>query len=480
MEISYNRTKIVATVGPASNSEGMLESLIREGVDVFRLNFSHGTHDVHQDVINKINKLNDKLGTHVSKLQDLQGPKIRVEAVKDNGVEIKEGDTLTITTDAPDAFEGTAEKISTGYENLAKDVNKGDTILIDDGNLELKVLETDGVELKAEIIYGGILKSRKGINLPNSTISAPSMTEKDKKDLLFGLEAGVDWIALSFVRTADCIRDLRKIINEHNKKCKIVAKIEKPEAVANIDEIIEETDGIMVARGDLGVEIKAEDVPMIQKKIIEKCNALGKPVIVATQMVESMIENPRPTRAEVNDVANAVLDGADAVMLSAETAAGKYPLEAVRTMTHTIDSIERQADHIFYKLMDFDHEDSPTFYYDNVVSSACVLANVSDAHVITGITRSGYTAMQITRHRPKADIFIFTDQESLLPQLNLLWGVRSIYYDKDKSISETINDFKEILKKEGYLKEGDIFIHTSAMPRGENLRTNMMKLTVVD
>jgi len=336
MNITYNKTKIVATVGPASNTKEMLRNLIAGGVDVFRLNFSHGTHDSHRPVIQAIKELREETGTYVSILQDLQGPKIRVEEVENNGVEIIEGEILTITTEK---VLGTSKRVSTSYQALPNDVSVGDMILIDDGKLELKVTSTNGKEVEAVVVYGGILKSRKGINLPNTNVSAPSLTEKDYADLMFGLEQDVDWVALSFVRTQEDILQLRRIIDESGKKVSIVAKIEKPQAITNIDGIIEATDAIMVARGDLGVEILMEDVPVIQKMLVRKCNEAAKPVIVATQMLESMIENPRPTRAETNDVANAVMDGADAVMLSAESASGKYPMLAVQSMARIIKSI---------------------------------------------------------------------------------------------------------------------------------------------
>ena len=343
-KVTLNKTKIVATVGPASASKEMLRALIKEGVDVFRLNFSHGVHETHQKVIDAVRELNKELGTNVALLQDLQGPKIRVNEMED-GIELVPGQELIITTRE---LKGNNEIVSTSYKELPNDVNVGDMILIDDGKIELKVLEVRGIDVICQVKYGGPLKSRKGINLPFTKVTAPSLTEKDQIDLMFGLKNRIDWIALSFVRKASDIEALRKIINQHNPASRIVAKIEKPEALDNLDSIIEATDGVMVARGDLGVEIWMEEVPMVQKKIIEKCNCLSKPVIVATQMMESMIENPRPTRAETNDVANAVMDGADALMLSAETASGKFPLEVIRSMVRTISSVEKQAK-IFYR-----------------------------------------------------------------------------------------------------------------------------------
>src|SRR5690606_30752009 len=324
--LPFKKTKILATIGPASNNYEMIKSLAAAGANVFRLNFSHGSHSVHKEVIDIIRQVNKELNTSQGILQDLQGPEIRVGEVENNGVEIRPGEQITITNDP---VIGTSSLVSTVYQNLPNDVVPGDRILIDDGNLEVVVTSSDGKNVNATVIHGGILKSRKGINLPNTKVSAPSLTEKDIEDLAFGLEEDVDWIALSFVRSADDIVDLRTRIKAAGKECKIVAKIEKPEALENIDSIIEATDAIMVARGDLGVEVPMEIVPLWQKKMVEKCKLACKPVIIATQMMESMIQNPRPTRAETNDVANAVLDGADAVMLSAETASGKYPVNAV-------------------------------------------------------------------------------------------------------------------------------------------------------
>ncbi|MDB5262163.1 MAG: pyruvate kinase, partial [Adhaeribacter sp.] len=333
MEVKFNKTKIIATVGPASNNHDMLSALIKEGVDVFRLNFSHGKHEDHRQVVSMVRELNLQLGTHICLMQDLQGPKIRLGDVENGQVEIKAGDKIKLVCDNSVS---TATRLSTIYKDLARDVNVGDAILIDDGKIELRVIATDkDKEVEVVVIYGGPVKPRKGINLPDTSVSAPSLTEKDIEDLHFGLDNDVEWVALSFVRKAQDIADIKRIIQERGKDTLVVAKIEKPEAIRNIDEIIAATDAIMVARGDLGVEIKAEDVPMLQKMMVEKCNKAGKPVIIATQMMESMITNARPTRAETNDVANAVFDGADAVMLSAETAAGSYPLETIRSMSRT-------------------------------------------------------------------------------------------------------------------------------------------------
>jgi pyruvate kinase len=474
MHITYNKTKIVATVGPSSNTKDMLRKLILGGVDVFRLNFSHGTHELHKPVIQAIKELREEMDANVSILQDLQGPKIRVEEVENNGVEIKEGEILTITTEK---VLGTASLVSTSYQALPQDVNVGDRILIDDGKLELKVISKDLKEVKATVIYGGILKSRKGINLPNTHVSAPSLTEKDYQDLLFGLENEVDWVALSFVRTAEDISHLKNIIQQKGANARIVAKIEKPQAVENIDSILEVTDAVMVARGDLGVEVQMEDVPVIQKRLVKKCNLVGKPVIVATQMLESMIENPRPTRAEANDVANAVMDGADAVMLSAESASGKYPELAVSSMSSIIRSVEENVDSIYNRQFDPDPK-SAVFLSDSVIHSACVLGQSTNASAICTLTGTGYSAFAISRQRPKANIYIFSRKRDLLNKLSLLWGVRGLFYERHKSTDETISDIEMLLKSKNYLRHGELFITLASIPIEDRQRVNMMKISV--
>lgn len=471
--VSYNKTKIVATIGPASNNKEMLKALAREGVDVFRLNFSHGKHEDHQKVVNFIREINDELGTHIAILQDLQGPKIRVNEMEP-GVEIKAGDTITITTKE---VLGSKDLVSTSYEGLPNDVKVGDMILIDDGKIELRVKDIRGVEVTCTIIYGGPLKSRKGINLPFSKVSAPSLTEKDLEDLKFGLKNRVDWVALSFVRKAKDIESLREIINEHKSTTRIVAKIEKPEALENIDDIIAATDAVMVARGDLGVEIWMEEVPMVQKMLVEKCNRASKPVIVATQMMESMIENPRPTRAETNDVANAVMDGADALMLSAETAAGKYPVEVIRSMVRTIGSVEKQGN-IYYRFRDVD-AGSANYFNDSLILTACKLAQDVNAKAIVGMTQLGYAAIKASSHRPNANIFAFTSNDSILNTMNLVWATRAYHYDKASSTDETIADVEKILKRDGHVQSGDIFIILASMPIQERGRSNMIKVHVV-
>ena len=473
-KIAYNKTKIVATVGPASSSKEMLRALAKEGVDVFRLNFSHGTHADHQKVIDNVREINKEMGTHLALLQDLQGPKIRVNEVKE-GTVLKPKEVIVITTRE---LIGDSQLVSTSYQDLPKDVKVGDLVLIDDGKIELKVLEVRDIDIVCEVIYGGPLKSRKGINLPFSKVSAPSLTKKDLEDLEFGLKNEVDWVALSFVRKAKDIDILRSIINDRKSMAKIIAKIEKPEALENIDAVLAATDAVMVARGDLGVEIWLEEVPMVQKMLIEKCNKLSKPVIVATQMMESMIENPRPTRAETNDVANAVMDGADALMLSAETAAGKYPLEVIRSMVRTIVSAEKQAT-LYYRFQEVDPH-SPIFVNDSLVLAASKLAKEVNATAIVGMSASGYSAYKSSSHRPNANIFVFTSNKAILNTMSLVWATRAYYYEKQTSTDETIADVQAILKRDGHVKTGDIFISLASMPIHERNRTNMMKVNVVD
>lgn len=474
MNITFNKTKVLATVGPASNSFERLLSLVQEGVDAFRLNFSHGEHEEHLEVIKHVREINRQFNTTVCLVQDLQGPKIRIGEVENGGVEIKQGQEVILRCDGSLS---TADHLATNYTQLAKDVKVGDAILLDDGKLELKVTHTDHeVEVRCEVVYGGVVKPRKGINLPDTSVSAPSLTEKDLRDLHFGLDNDIEWVALSFVRTVKDIQEIKRIIQERGKDTRVIAKIEKPEAIRNIDEIIEATDAIMVARGDLGVEVGMEQVPMIQKMVVEKSNRAAKPVIIATQMMESMIVNPRPTRAETNDIANAVIDGADCLMLSAETAVGAYPVETIRSMNLTIRTVETNAD-IFNKGYVLNPH-SPYFCNDSLVANACNLARDTNARAIIGMTKSGYTAFQLAKYRPKSDIFIFTENYKLLYTLNLVWGVRGFHYDKFESTDATIADIKETLLEGGYIDKGDVFINTASMPINEQKRTNMIKLSI--
>lgn len=474
MEVTFNKTKIIATVGPASNNYDMLSALIKEGVDVFRLNFSHGKHEDHQNVVKMVRQLNQEMGTHICLMQDLQGPKIRLGDVENGQVDIKAGDKIKLVCDNSVS---TATRLSTIYKELARDVNVGDAILIDDGKIELRVLATDkDKEVDVVVIYGGPVKPRKGINLPDTSVSAPSLTEKDVEDLHFGLDNDVEWVALSFVRKAQDIADIKRIIKERGKHTLVVAKIEKPEAIRNIDEIIAATDAIMVARGDLGVEIKAEDVPMLQKMMVEKCNKAGKPVIIATQMMESMITNARPTRAETNDVANAVFDGADAVMLSAETAAGSYPLETIRSMSRTIASVEAHGE-VYHKIVK-PRPNVESFFSKTLISNACMLAHDTEATAVVCMTRSGYTAFHTAKHRPKAHIFAFTDNPRVVNQLSMVWGVRTYYYDKEvTSTDNLIADFRSILTKEGLLTEGNVVVNITSMPATDRTSANTIKLS---
>ena len=372
---------------------------------------------------------------------------------------------------------GNAKKVSTSYRRLPKDVSVDDIILIDDGKIELCVEKVKGQDVYTRVIYGGKLKSRKGINLPNTKISAPSLTAKDANDLKFAIEHDIEWVALSFVRKASDIVRLRKKIVKAGKEILIIAKIEKPEAIQNIDEIINVSDGIMVARGDLGVEIRSEEVPMLQKIIVEKCRKVAKPVIIATQMMESMIENPRPTRAETNDVANAVLDGADTLMLSGETAVGAYPLEVIKSMVNTIRNVEEKGD-IYYKLYPLD-EESDYFMNDSVVHMSASLANYTNAKAMIGLTQRGYTAFKISSYRPRASIFIFTNNKPFINTMNLVWGIRGIYYNRSESTDTTISDIYELLKKNDFVKKGDIIINLAAMPINKPGRVNTLQVNKV-
>ena len=480
------KTKIVATVGPASESEEMLLALAKAGVNVFRLNFSHGTHADHQTRIDRIRKINKEHGYNCAILQDLQGPKIRIGLMEsgNDGVEIFAGNQLRF---ASDDIVGNAERVSTPYKGMYNDVQVGERILMDDGKLEVKVIGKDGTDVITEVVYGGLLKQKKGVNLPNTNISQPSVTDKDWEDLKFGLANDVDWVALSFVRTAEEIQDIQKYIKEQGKTAKVIAKVEKPEAITNMEAIVNASDAIMVARGDLGVELPSEDVPMIQKRLVEMSNLAAKPVIVATQMLESMIDSPRPTRAEVGDVANAVLDGADAVMLSAESASGKYPILAVETMVNTIVKVEELADE---KKLYFRHhtrvtEDdyvSKEKENDNVVMTACRLARDLKVKAIIGITNSGYTAVRLSHHRPKAGLFIFTHNETLATQLSLYSGVQVFVVDtmKGKNVEQVVDTIRDFLIEKGELTRGDLFINTLSLPLQDNNRTNTVKLSKVE
>ena len=471
------RTKIVATLGPASSDKETLLAMMKEGMNVARLNFSHGSYEDHKKVIETIRKLNDETGLNVALLADLQGPKIRTRKMKNNGVDLISGEKVEIVID--EDFEGTSEKFAINYDQLPEDVKKGEKIRLDDGKLELEVLSTNGKDsIKAVVNHGGILSSNKGVNLPNTEISLPSLTEKDREDLEFALEQDVDWIGLSFVRSARDIIELKHIIKKHKRKAKVVAKIEKPEAIEDIDEIIRQSDALMVARGDLGVEIPMEDVPLVQKMLIKKCYLHAKPIIVATQMMESMIENFTPTRAEVNDVANAVLDGADAVMLSGETSVGKFPVRVIQAMSKIVSKIEESE--LIYHKEELPEKNQERFISDSICFNATRLGQRVEANAIVTMSFSGYTAYKIASQRPKAPIFVFTSNREILTQLNLIWGVRGIYYDKMVSTDHTIADIKYLLKKQGFLKDGDLVINIASMPIESQGKSNMLKLSYVE
>lgn len=472
----HQKTKIVATIGPASDSYEKLLALVRAGVDVFRINMSHGEHENIKKVIQHINKINEKYGVHIGVLADLQGPKLRVGKIQYNGIEIKKGDLLTFTNKE---CVGTKESIYMSYRQFAKDVNVGERVLVDDGKIVLEVKETDlKSEVKLEVIFGGILSSNKGVNLPDTKVSLPSLTTKDKKDLEFVLTQPVNWIALSFVRSANDVKGLKRRIAKAEHPAKVIAKIEKPEAIDNIKAIIKASDAIMIARGDLGVEVPMEQLPSIQKNIIRRCIQRAKPVIVATQMMESMITNPAPTRAEVTDVANAVIDGTDAVMLSGETSIGNHPVKVVEAMNLIVCNAEQNYE--IKGKRPKASSDSETFFSDVICLEAAQIAEKIGAKALIGLTVSGYTAFKMSSYRPHSDIFIFSDRLDMLPTLNLVWGVRCFHYAKFTTTDETIEDLIEILKINGKVKKGDVAINTGSMPLHKRSRTNMMKITIVE
>lgn len=474
--VDHQNTKIVATVGPACNSYSKLLELVQAGVDVFRLNFSHGTHEDHQQVINHVSYINEKYNLHIGILADLQGPKLRVGKIENNALELKEGDIITLVNEP---CLGTMEKIYMSYQQFAQDVEVGERVLVDDGKLVFEVTETNKQDtVKLKTLFGGTLSSNKGVNLPKTKISLPCLTEKDLKDLDYILTQPVNWIALSFVRTSKDMKDLRKRIEAKNHPAKILAKIEKPEAIENIDKIIKHSNGIMVARGDLGIEVPMERLPLIQKDIIAKCMQRARPVIVATQMMDSMITNPSPTRAEITDVANAVLDGADAVMLSGETSVGKHPVKVVEAMNKIIE--EAETHYNFEGRRPKPSKRSRTFLSDVVCFNAGKTAEEVKAKAIIGMTSSGYTAFKVSSYRPNTDIYIFSDRMHMLSTLNLVWGVRCYYYDRFTTTDETIEDVALILKQGGRVKSGDLLINTGSMPLHRRHRTNMMKITMVD
>ena len=475
---SQKRTKIVATVGPSCDTyEGLLE-LVKAGVNVFRLNFSHGTHEDKKAVIEKIWKIIKAEPYNISILADLQGPKLRVGELENGKIELTTGQEFIFTTEK---MVGNSNKIYVSYPNLCTDVKPGERIFLDDGKMELLVEKIlNDKEILVSVTLGGILLPKKGVNLPDSELTMPSLTEKDKSDLEFIFTQKIDWLALSFVRKPIDIIELKKIIKENNSKLKVIAKIEMPEALKNLRDIIVESDGIMVARGDLGVEIPVEKVPMMQKDIIRKCMHRAKPVIVATQMMESMIDRTKPNRSEVSDVANAVMEGADAVMLSGETATGQYPTLVVQTMSKIIMEVEKSV-------YDYNREDSlapqphsPSFLSDAICYTACKLAKDSEADALVGMTQSGYTAFMLSSYRPKCPLYIFSKERTLISQLSLSWGVRAFYYAEEESLDDIIFDQINILKERGFVKKDDVVINTGSTPVELHLPTNIIKITRVD
>lgn len=470
------RTKIVATLGPSTSSAQILEYMIREGVDVFRINFSHAKYETVAKNISTIRSLSEKLDTHVAIMGDLQGPKLRVGMMKEEVI-VQPGDELLFCTG--DEFEGNRDRVYMNYDQFPKDVNPGEKVLLDDGKLIFEVLQTNNTnEVKVMVIQGGPLRSKKGVNLPNTSISLPALTAKDKEDAIFAIEQQVDWLALSFVRHAEDLKELQALIEAHSEyKIPIIAKIEKPEAVQNIDRIIAYCDGLMVARGDLGVEVPAEEVPLIQKELVLTAKRARIPVIIATQMMETMITSLTPTRAEVNDVANSVMDGADAVMLSGETSVGNYPVAVIKTMAKILKSVENS------ELIRVPQEPPQIKTNRYITKSICYhaahMANEIEAQAICTLTNSGYTAFQISAWRPSAHILAFTSNKRILARLNLLWGVKAFYYDKYVSTDETVEDVNRIASESGYVHKGDYLINLAAMPIAEKGMVNTLRVSQV-
>ena len=476
--MSYKRkkTKIVATLGPAIDSKEMLLKMVATGVYVFRINFSHADYEEVKKRVRFIREINEEHGYNAAILADLQGPKLRVGVMKDDVV-VAPGDEIIFATGT--RFEGTKERVYMTYDRFPMDTKPGEQILLDDGKLIFEVVSANNKdEVKAKVIQGGPLKSKKGVNLPNTNISQPALTEKDKKDALFAIEQEVDWIALSFVRNPEDLMELEASISEHSDyKIPIIAKIEKPEAVENIDKIVAYCDGLMVARGDLGVEIPAQEVPLIQKQLVLKAKSARIPVIIATQMMESMITSLTPTRAEVNDVANSVMDGADAVMLSGETSVGQYPVQVIQKMSDIIKSVETSD--LIHVPQKHPHIKTKRYITKSICYHAANMANEINARGITTLTNSGYTAFQISAWRPKAHILVFSSNKKIISRLNLLWGVRAFYYDKFVSTDETVEDVNKIALKKGYLEAGDMVISLAAMPIQEKGMVNTLRVTEV-
>ncbi len=471
-----HKTKIIATVGPASDSYEQLLALVHAGVNVFRLNFSHGSYEKHATVISNIKKINDEYPFNIAILADLQGPKLRVGDIQNGSLLLQQDDVITFTNTV---CLGTHEGIYISYPSFARDARVGESILLDDGKIETRVIEIapEGL-VRAKVVNGGILLPRKGVNLPDTKISLPSLTEKDLADLDFIVEHHIDWIGLSFVRRPNDVLDLRNRLREKGSPAKIIAKIEKPEALQHLREIILASDAVMVARGDLGVEMPVEKIPMIQKEIVRKCIHRAKPVIIATQMMESMIDRTRPNRSEITDVANAVMEGADAVMLSGETAMGAHPALVVQTMVNIIREVEKEETVYNRNLVPQPH--SPSFLSDALCYNACKIAEDVRADALIGMTQSGYTGFMLSSFRPYSALFVFTKTQTLINQLSLSWGVQAFYYAGEEGVDEIIADQIALLKEKGLIKSGDIVVNTGSTPVNEHLPTNMLKITKVN
>jgi pyruvate kinase len=475
-KIKHSQTKIIATIGPACNDKETLRKMVYEGLDVCRLNFSHSKYSEHEQIIKTIKELNAELGTHIAILADLQGPKLRIGEVENNAVELKNGAILKMVSQP---CVGNSERVYMSYQPLSLDVMPGETILVDDGKIKLEVVETNRKdEVTTRVISGGILSSKKGVNLPNTNISLPSLTEKDITDADFVLNFDIDWLALSFVRSASDILGLKDIIKKKKKSTKIIAKIEKPEALKDIDNIIDMADGIMVARGDLGVETPFDQVPVVQKQIVTKCIACSKPVIIATQMMESMITNFRPSRAEATDVANAVIEGADALMLSGETSVGKYPVEVIKAMQEVIFATEGSEFAVLHHNQPDPH--LPTYLPDAVCYNACQMANLTGAKGIVVFTYGGGSAYKVASHRPMANIYAFTPFEHVMSQLSLLHGTRAFFLKQETMINDAIAHATDILKSEGIVKPGDVLVFVGGIPMRIRGPINNMKIARVE
>ena len=474
--MKFKKTKIIATLGPATNSKEMIERLIKSGVDVLRVNFSHADHKDVKRIVNDVNVIRKKLNSHVTLLADLQGPKIRIGEVIENR-ELKKNEKISFTTNKSIVNKNNIIEIN--YPSFAKDVKPGDKVLIDDGKIIFKAISSnknDVVDVK--VIQEGVLKSRKGVNLPNTKISQPALTKKDIRDAIFALNNSFDWIALSFVRSKKDILELKELISKNcDHHIPIISKIEKPEAIKKMDEIIKVSNGVMVARGDLGIEIPAEEVPLNQKMLVTKCKKAGIPIVIATQMMESMIDSLTPSRAEVNDVANSVMDGADGIMLSGETSVGKYPCEVVKKIKNIIIGVEDS--HLISVPRNLPSVKTDRIITKSICMNAAKIANDINASAICTLTNSGYTGWQISSWRPSSLVIVFTSNKKILTQLNLLWGVKCIYYNKFKSTDKTVEEVNQLALDCKYVKKGDFVINLAAMPIYEKGHVNTLRITKI-